>query len=380
MDEKNDKSDLIKERLNRIKKAVALERPDRVPVVLEYGAFAAHVTKTPLPDFLLSVEKSVEVMMAAYRLTAGVAEADAVNYGAFSPYDLSYLWMSKVKVPGVDLPDDVSYQVAEKEAMTVDDYDAVLERGWRDFYRAYMKDRVLDGVPRRYLPAGQPKVNAREAWARIGVPVLQGGTVAPPFEYLCGARSMEAFFMDLFDMPDKVQAVMDAMMDGMAAPVCWHAEKLGYPCVWVGGWRGNPGMISPEMWERFFWPYFRDLVIEVVESGLIPILHLDACWDRGLSRFRELPKGRIIMALDGFTDIFRAKRTLGDHMCLMGDVPAMMLYHKGPGDVREYCTTLIRELGPEGFILQSGCDIPENAKLENVQAMVESVFRREKRA
>ena len=29
-----------------------------------------------------------------------------------------------------------------------------------------------------------------------------------------------------------------------------------------------------------------------------------------------------------------------------------------------------RELGPQGFILQSGCDIPANAKLENVQAMV----------
>jgi len=31
---------------------------------------------------------------------------------------------------------------------------------------------------------------------------------------------------------------------------------------------------------------------------------------------------------------------------------------------------LIRELGPEGFILHSGCDIPANAKLENVKAMV----------
>jgi len=27
-------------------------------------------------------------------------------------------------------------------------------------------------------------------------------------------------------------------------------------------------------------------------------------------------------------------------------------------------------LGPEGFILQSDCDIPENARLEDVRAMV----------
>ncbi|MBW1788591.1 MAG: uroporphyrinogen decarboxylase, partial [Deltaproteobacteria bacterium] len=76
------------------------------------------------------------------------------------------------------------------------------------------------------------------------------------------------------------------------------------------------------------------------------------------------------------TDIFRAKEILGDHMCLMGDVPAMMLFHKSPDDVSEYCSKLIRELGPEGFILQSGCDIPENAKLENVQAMVAAVFKK----
>jgi len=61
---------------------------------------------------------------------------------------------------------------------------------------------------------------------------------------------------------------------------------------------------------------------------------------------------------------------LGDHMCIMGDVPASMLFLDTPDNVYAYCTHLIRELGPEGFILQSGCDIPANAKLENIKAMV----------
>jgi len=41
-----------------------------------------------------------------------------------------------------------------------------------------------------------------------------------------------------------------------------------------------------------------------------------------------------------------------------------------PDEVYNYCKKLIREIGPDGFILQSECDIPTNAKLENVQAMV----------
>ena len=76
------------------------------------------------------------------------------------------------------------------------------------------------------------------------------------------------------------------------------------------------------------------------------------------------------MSLDGETDIFAAKEILGDHMCLMGDVPATMLFMDSPKEIHQYCEKLIRRLGPSGFILQSGCDIPANAKLENVQAMV----------
>ena len=80
------------------------------------------------------------------------------------------------------------------------------------------------------------------------------------------------------------------------------------------------------------------------------------------------------MALDGETDIFKAREILDGHMCIMGDVPAAMLYMENPDKIYAYCTRLIRELGPEGFILQSGCDIPANARLENVKAMVSAAL------
>ena len=76
------------------------------------------------------------------------------------------------------------------------------------------------------------------------------------------------------------------------------------------------------------------------------------------------------MSTDGQTDLFRAKEILGGHMCLMGDVPATMLAFGTPDEVYEYSIKLIKELGPEGFIPHSGCDIPMDAKLPNVQAMV----------
>jgi uroporphyrinogen-III decarboxylase len=44
-----------------------------------------------------------------------------------------------------------------------------------------------------------------------------------------------------------------------------------------------------------------------------------------------------------------------------------------PDDVHAYSTKLIREIGPAGFILSSGCDIPFDAKPENVAAMIAAV-------
>ena len=358
---------LLAERLNRISMAVALEKPDRVPVVLEYSGFAAYVTGTPMSAFLASPARNLETMIQAYHLVAG---GDAINYGSFWPYGLCYDYLSKVRVPGVDLPDDEMWQVVETELMTRDDYDRLLNQGWPVFFDEFMAQRVLDDVPKDYLPPHRKSPDVKGAWAQAGVPVLSGGDVTTPFELLCGSRSLMEFSRDLFEIPDKVIAAMDAIVPHLAGDTIQRARHLGYPLVWVGGWRTAPSMLSPAMWQRFVWPYFSRLVHEVVESGLIALLHLDSNWTRELVRFKELPRGRCILALDGETDIFKAKEILGDHMCIMGDVSAAMLYLDTPDNVYAYCTKLIRELGPQGFILQSGCDIPANAKLENVKAMV----------
>ena len=360
--------------MRRITQAVALETPDRVPVVLEYCAFAARLTDTPQSEFLLSMDRAVAVMIEAFQIVSENTPADAINYGNFSPYMLSNIWLSKIKVPGVDLPENVSYQVDETELMTADDYDTILDKGWPTFYREFQDTRVLNDVPTQYWPRNQHKPDVIGSWQKIGIPVLSGGDVAPPFEYLCGARSLENFFLDLMTCPEKLDEVMAHMMPYLYESTCKSVKRQGFPCVWVGGWRSAPEMLSPDMWERFVWQYLRALIEEVIKQGLIPILHLDSCWDRELARFRELPKGKVIMALDGKTDIFRAREILNDHICLMGDVPSVMLFNSTPDDVYEYCSRLIRQVGREGFILQSGCDIPENAKLENVQAMISAAY------
>lgn len=361
---------VYQERLDRIFTSVGLGRPDRVPVVLEYAGFAARVTGTSMSQFLSSRAGSVKTMIEAWRLVARRVEPDAINYGSFDPYALCLLFGSKVRAAGVDLPENDDWQVAEKELMTPEDYDRILEGGWPSWWKRFLEDRLFDEVPPERVPMNQPTVDVRSAWAEQGVPVLSGGAIAPPLELLCGARSLNAFAFDLVDDGERVERVMQTMVPHLAPSVIKAASKAGLPVVWVGGWRAAPAMLSPEMFERFAWPHLRRLVQEVVDAGMIALLHLDSNWTRELERFRELPRGRCILAFDGSTDIFKAKEVLGDHLCLMGDVPATKLAFGQPGEVYAYCRRLIETLGPKGFILQSGCDIPNNARLDNVQAMV----------
>jgi len=364
-------ADNLEKRKTRILKAVSFEGSDRVPVVLEYSGFAATVTGTPMDTFVSSPETATRTMIDAYKR---VGEGDAINYGSFSPYGLSYLFGAKVRVPGVDLPPDESWQVHENELMLRSDYDVILKKGWERFFKDFQEERLFDDAEPSLLPCNQPGVDAAALWAEQGIPVLSGRDVTTPFELLCGGRSLEGFFMDLVEIPDKVLAVMDTIVPGLAEKPIKKALDRDYPAVWVGGWRAAPEMISPGMWERFAWPYMKGLINQVLDSGLIPLLHLDSNWERELERFREFPEGRLIMALDGETDMFKARKILGNRVCLMGDVPASLLAFGDPAAVDDYCRKLIRNIGPEGFILQSGCDIPANARLENVQAMVRAAL------
>src|SRR5659263_588202 len=82
-----------------------------------------------------------------------------------------------------------------------------------------------------------------------------------------------------------------------------------------------------------------------VRHGITPILHMDSEWTPFFKYFKHLPARKCILNLDGTSDIFKAKEVLGDHMCIMGDVPATLLKLGEPEEVDEYCRRLIEEVG-----------------------------------
>ena len=360
-------TELYNERLTRIKKAVALEKPDRIPVVPTANAFCARHQGVKMADFAQNVEISHQTMLKSF-LSFG--DIDASQQPLFSPYLLSFAWLSKVDIPGITLGENEMWQVHEGELMTEADYDVIINKGYGYFFGDFTMNR-LDNLMARLGPVFGFTPTAIKNFADAGLVTLSPVILCSPFEVFCGGRSMSKFMRDLYRMPDKVHAalqVAQAEIKQMSRPAL-----QGCIGAWVGGWRAASELVAPKLWDRFCWPYIKELVELADEAGVIPILHMDANWERDLARFRELPKAKCVFASDSATNIYKIKEALDGHMCIMGDVPPALFALGTPDDVYNYSRKLIRDIGPSGFILSSGCDIPFNAKPENVAAMIAAV-------
>lgn len=365
----------------RFDAAVRLEEPDRVPVCPMILFFAARHAGVSIAQFIDDRRVGFEALVKTFDDLGGW---DAMfSPGSVDPVLFAFESPVLLKLPGRDIPEDEIWQAYETELMTPEEYDDLIDMGWSRFFMR----RVLPEVRPGYGGSlwGRLKLYAHlfrtiwalskevRYWERRGVPCLIGGSVGTPFGALSSCRSFDQFFMDLVDRPDKATAAMDAMLPDMISETIKGAKWSGIPRVMVGGARGAGEFISPAYFERFYFPWLKQMIEAFHEAGLVSVLHFDSDWTANLPYFRELPRASCILELDGKTDMFKAKEVLGDHMCLMGDVPATLLATGTPEEVSDYCKRLIEVCGKGGgFILSSGCEVPSDAKFENVKAMVDA--------
>jgi uroporphyrinogen-III decarboxylase len=245
----------------------------------------------------------------------------------------------------------------------------VINKGWNAFMMDCVNNRnILNQAD--FMEMMQMGPVFTKKFEDAGIVVVTTAFSNTPFESMCGARSMPKFMTDLYRIPDKVQAAMDAAMPDIIEGIKMQIKMANPLTVLLSGARSGSDIISPKLFERFFWPYKKKLVEAVVNEGVFVYLHMDSRWDKYLHYYKELPKGKCIFHSDGMTDIFKMKEVLGGHLCLMGDVHPSMLTLGTPDEVYNYTKRLLKEIGPDGFLLSAGCGVPADAKAENMEAMV----------
>lgn len=397
------------ERILRIKAAIELRKPDRVPVILMPGFWPFYNGGITPQEAMYDYDK----LGAAFKKFIHDFEPDG-HIGATAPgpgkmYDILdyklYSW------PGHGISPEHVYQCNEGEYMKADEYDALIQDPtgyWLNVYlpRTFGALQPLQmlpffpgilemyGLAYTFIPFAIPPVQAAlkalmdagaEAlqWAIVtggieaelsaaGFPQLLGGFTKAPFDVIGDTlRGTKGIMLDMYRQPEKLIKAMEALVPLMIRMGVGAAQQTGHPIIFIPLHKGADGFLSDEQYRKFYWPTLRAVMVGLIENGCVPLPAAEGGYGSRLEVIRDIPKGSTLWMIDQ-TDMVKAKQALDGIACVLGNVPMDMLSMGTPEQVKEYADYLIQNAnGNGGFIMGNGAFF-DQAKPENVLAIVET--------
>jgi hypothetical protein len=395
--------------ITRIKDAIQLKKsPDRVPVTILPSMFPFTYAGMTVQEAMYDYDKCVAgfkkfILDFKPDMHIGAAAPGPGKFYEILDYKL-YAW------PGHGVAPTSSYQCHEGEYMKAEEYDLLLTDS-SFFFRNFYLPRVFGalepwrmlppltgilemyGVAFNFIPYGLPPVQAAykalfeagaEAlkWAMaiggadgelktLGFTNILGGFTKAPFDTIGDTlRGTKGIMMDMYRQPDKLLKALEAITPIMIGMGLGAAQQTGNPLIFMPLHKGADGFLSDEQFKTFYWPTLRKVMVGLIEGGCIPFAAAEGGYNTRLKVIRDLPRGKTLWMFDQ-TDIIKAKQIVGDTLCILGNVPSAMLNLGTPQQVKDYCKKLIDTVGKGGgFIMSNGAFFDE-AKPENVKAMVD---------
>ena len=406
-------------RQQRLNDVLNLRQPDRVPVapiVLHY--FVTKQKGVSNKDAMYELEQTHRLWrdaVAEYGFDA------AIPYGPLLPVrQHEIMQVTQLKWPGHGLPDDQPFQWVEGEYMLQSEYDEMLANpdGFAVktlcprisktiaplsalatarppilFYsESYSLPMVLGGMlgqpqmieilEKLLALAKEAQASAQSAaayvqeMATLGYPTMWGAVTFTAFDWVSDyLRGMKGTMMDMFQVPDKLLAAIDMFIPLTIGHSIEMAKRTHNKGVFIPMHRGADGFMSDEQFAKFYWPSFRALILGLIDAGLTPMPLFEGNFTTRLKYLSELPPKKILGHFD-MIDRKKAKEAIGDVMCFWGNVPASLMCAGTPEEVEADVRELISLFGENGgLILDSTMGIPDEARPENVQAMVEAAHK-----
>jgi uroporphyrinogen-III decarboxylase len=392
-------------RIDRTIKAIKIEIPDRVPVNIAAGSFPAYYAGYDLKTIMYDVEK----MRQAWMKFAGDFDTDSLGWMTPSNGLVNDIMGNKVyKWPGGGLPDDASMiQFVETDYMKTNEYDAFLDNPTDYILRYFLPRtyRVFEPLARLsplssfmgvgnqiMMSAGDPDFRkmARSLlkayketvrWGKViaecnkicremGFPAGGEGIALAPFDTVADMlRGTRGSVMDIYHQPDKLLETCDKILDITLKSALEGADRGDSPMVFIPMHKGDDMFMSDKQFERFYWPSYKELLIGLIDEGLVPSPVVDGTYNRRLEYLKDLPRASMVWIFEK-TDMALAKKVLGGHACIGGNVTGSLMCKGTPEDVEKYCCWLIDTCAPGGgYILSMGVSV-DKANPENFQAMI----------
>jgi uroporphyrinogen-III decarboxylase len=402
-----------KARTTRIKDAVQMKKlPDRVPVFVLPSFFPIYHAGITPRDAMYDYDKC----FAAFKKFLVEFQPDG-SLGAAVPGPGRFFDILDYKLyswPGHGVSPNASYQANEGEYMKVEEYDLLIEDPSNYFTHTYLPRvfgalegwqmlPVLTGILEMYgvafnfIPFGLPPVQASfqklfEAGAEVlkyagaigawnaetmglGYSSIVAGYTKAPFDVLGDTlRGTRGLMTDMYRIPQKLLKAMEVVTPIMIRMGVGAAQSAGNPFVFIPLHKGADGFLSDEQYKKFYWPTFREVMMGLIKEGVVPFVAAEGGYNTRLEIVKDLPKGTTMWLIDQ-SDIIKAKKNLGQVACLAGNVPSAMLNLGTTQEITDYCKKIIEGCSKGGgFILSNGSFFDE-AKAENVKAMVDAALK-----
>lgn len=393
------------EKETRIRQAINLEKPDRVPIItMTDPSDYTDVPRSAAYYDPISYKKALRNLTVAFDTDTGMSGLPSSGYALELMDVKTRLW------PGGNLPSNYEYQFIEGEYMKADEYD-IFFADPTDFMMRYYLPRVygvmaplkklpylgysfnyLEGITtmfdspdfeemaRKLVKAGREikkfrelMGNTTEEMEQLGYPAFShfGPAGGAPYDTVSSfLRGMQGAMTDMFRQPEKLLKLCDMVQEkrlAEAQPADADGKgiqkRLGMPL-----WRGDKSFMSQKHFEKFYWPGLKKQLATLVNLGYVPIPVFEDEFGDRLECLKELPKGKIVALVD-YTDVFKVSKMLKGHQCVMGGGP---LSHKlmSIKDVEDYNKRLIDECAVDGgFIMM--LRLPVGPPIEELQSMIE---------
>ena len=403
-----DAAELYRQREQRVNDAIALRKPDRVPMEVLFGFFPARYSGMTVEEVMYDPEKLFQAQLNT--LLEFKPDMDQNPFGLrFLGPILEVLDFKQLRWPGHGVAPTVTYQFVEGEYMKAEEYDHFLadpsdfmmRRYWPRVFGSLKGFENLPpihniityymGVPFGLAPFGTPEVaEALEALRKAGqesmriaaysrrygekareegFPLQFGAFTQAPFDTLGDFfRGTKGLMLDMYRRPQTVIKACEKLLPFMLETAVNAFKVSGNPRVFIPIHKGLDGFMSLDQFKKFFWPTLKDLMTSLINEGMNPCPLWEGDCTTRLEIIRDIPPGKACYAFEA-TDLVKAKEMLGGTACIRGSVPLSLLVTGTPEDVKAYCKKLIDTVGRDGgYIMDSSTGL-DDAKPENVRAM-----------
>jgi len=395
-------SSVYEKKWKRVQDAVALRKPDRVPVAPVIEMFPIFYSGITIKDAMNDYKKAEEAwdkFFADFDPDMGWDPIFAFPAKVIEKLDLQWF-----KWPGHGVPDNKIYQFVEGEYMKENEYDEFIYDPTHFLFTKYLprtfsslqglsnlviRDMVglgwFGALPGFAMPEVQNALkNLMEGAEELvqwygflneytekmknwGIPKAYGAFSFAPYDLLGDTlRGTKGIMIDLYRQPNNVEKAVEKFIPIAIEMGIRGARVSGNPFVWIWLHKGCKGFMSNEQFDRFYWPGLKDLIVSLVDAGLIPVVYGEGDHTPRLKRMREIPSGKVIYHFE-FTDMAKAKEILGDVACISGNLPNSLLISGKPEEVKTHIKWLIDVVGKVGGFIMDTAQLIDEANPENLK-------------